>query len=144
MPFKVGALLFVATLINAQATPLTALISRFAQVPAVINLDNGLVLWLDASNPNTAVKSPQGNVNTWLSSNNANQSLAFCAPSNSQAPQLNLAHSRFPGYPVSNLRFVRSLSQFYQFVPKPSQEFPTNFTKCVQHTYPLQPIINLE
>ena len=130
--FQASSILFGATLISAQATPLTALISRFAQVPSGINLDNGLVLWLDASNLNSTITSPQGNVNTWLSSNNANQSLAFSAPSNAQAPQLNLAHSRFPGYPVSNLRFVRSLSQYYQFSPKPSQEFPTNFEKYVR------------
>ena len=130
MIFKVGVLLFGATLISAQATPLTALISRFAQVPGGIDLDNGLVLWLDASNLKSTVPSPQGNVVNWQSSNNVNnQSLVFSAPSFAQAPQLTLAHSRFPGYPVSNLRFVRSLSQFYQFSPRPSQEFPTNFEK---------------
>ena len=132
--FCACALLFGATLINAQATPLTAQISRFAQVPAGLNLDTGLVLWLDASNSNNTVASPQGNVVNWQSSNNVNnQSLVFSAPSNSQAPQLNLAHSRFSGYPVFNLRFVRSFSQFYQFSPKPSQEFPTNFEKYVQY-----------
>ena len=132
--FLAAALLFGASLINAQATPLTAFISRFAPVQTGINLDTGLVLWLDASNLSTAIASPQGNVLNWQSSNVVNnQSLVFSAPSFSQAPQLTPAHSRFPGYPVSNLRFVRSLSQFYQFVPKPSQEFPTNFEKCVQY-----------
>ena len=130
---QIIAFLLEATLIIGQATPLTAFVSRFAPVQAGINLDKGLVLWLDASNPNSTVASPQGNVVTWQSSNNMNnQNLVFSAPSIAQAPQSKLAHSRFPGYPVSNLRFVRSLSQFYQFVPKPSQEFPTNFEKCVQ------------
>ena len=130
---KAGALLFGASLINAQATPLTNLISRFAPVQAGTNLDTGLVLWLDASNLNSTITTPQGNVPNWQSSNNVNnQSLVFSAPSNAQAPQLILAHSRFPGYPVSYLRFVRSLSQSYQFSPKPSQEFPTNFEKCVR------------
>ena len=127
-------LLFGVTLISAQATPLTALISRFAQAPSAFNLDNGLVLWLDASNPNTTITTPQGNVVTWMSSNIAPQSLNFSAPSNAQAPQNFLVHSRFPGYPVYNLRFVRSGPQFYQFVPKPSQEFPTNFEKFVRNT----------
>ena len=131
--FQVCALLFEATLSNAQAAPLTAMISRFGQVAAGINLDNGLVLWLDASNPNNTINSTQGNVNTWVSSHNVTQSLNFSAPSNAQAPQNFLAHSRFPGYPVFNLRFVRSLSQFYQFSPKPSQEFPTNFEKYVRY-----------
>ena len=131
---RASALLFGATLISAQATPLTALISRFVPVQAGINLDTGLVLWLDASNLNSTVPSSQGNVINWQSSNIVNnQSLVFSAPSLAQAPRLTLTHSRFPGYNVSNLRFVRSLSQFYQFVPKPSQEFPTNFEKCVQY-----------
>ena len=140
--FKASALLFGASLINAQATPLTAFISRFAPVQTGVNLDTGLVLWLDASNLSTAITSPQGNVLNWQSSNVVNnQSLVFSAPSFAQAPQLILTHSRFPGYPVSNLRFVRSLSQFYQFSPKLSQEFPTNFEKCVQCIFKLKIIM---
>ena len=142
--FKAAALLFGASLIKAQASTLTAFISRFAPVQAGINLDTGLVLWLDASNLNSTVTSPQGNVLNWQSSNNLNnQSLVFSAPSFAQAPQLTLAHSRFPGYPVSNLRFVRSLSQFYQFSPKLSQEFPTNFEKCVQCIFKLKIILTV-